>query len=165
LAYLCQRMITLGNDKYPKYKEFQKILQYYSGQIYLTISSDHTIYYFYFYTREYSITAHVLHRFCQLFTAIPLLKDSWIKKEIQMMDSILNSEILHDTTWFQYLERATVKCSHPYSNYGLCRKKILTEMSIKQIKENLLKFMELYSANIMTLCIISDCKRQKIIYS
>jgi len=151
-------MIILGNDKYPEYKEFQKLLQYLNGKIYLTISSEHTTYHFYFHTKEYSTIAHVLHRFCQLFTAMPLLKDSWIEKEIEMMASKLQTELQHDMTWFQYLERATVKCDHPYSKFGLCRKEILTEMSIQQIKDNLLKFMNLYSANIMTLCIISNSK-------
>jgi len=151
-------MITLGNDKYPKYKEFEKLLQRHHGRIYLAISSDHTTYHFHFYSKEYSTIAHVLHRFCQLFTAMPLLKNSWIKKEIEMMESKLQTELLHDMTWFQYLERATVKCDHPYSKFGLCRKEILTEMSIQQIKDNLLNFMNLYSANIMTLCIISESK-------
>jgi len=151
-------MIILRNDQYPEYKEFQKLLLDYDGEIYLTMSSDHTTYYFDFFTREYSIIEYVLHRFCQLFTAMPLLKDSWIEEQIEMMDSKLQEELLDDTIWFQYLERATVKCSHPYSKYGLCRKKILTEMSIQQIKDNLLKFIELYSANIMTLCIVSESK-------
>jgi len=158
-------MITLGNDKYPEYKRFQKLLQHYGGQIHFTISSDHTTYYFYFYTREYCTIEYVLHRFCQLFTAKPLLRNSWIEEEIGMMDSKLETELLHDTTWFQYLERATVKRSHPYSKYGLCRKKILKEISIEYIKYSLFEFMKFYSANIMTLCIISDSKRQKFIHS
>jgi len=125
---------------------------------FLTTSSDHTTYFFYFYAKEYSIIEHVLHCFCQLFIAMPLLKDSWIEEQIEMMDSKLQAELQLDMTWFQYLERATVKCSHPYSKHGLCRKTTLTKMSIEQIKDNLLKFMKFYSANIMTLCIISDSK-------
>jgi len=152
-------MITLGNDKYPEYKGFENLVESLCGKIDFTISSDHTTYFFHFYPHTNSTIRFVLHRFCQLFTAIPLLEDSWIKEEIQMMDLTLNSELLHDTTWFQYLERATVKCNHPYSKYGLCRKKILTEMSIQQIKDKLLEFMKLYSANIMTLCIVSNSKR------
>jgi len=154
-------MIIVGNDKYPEYKGFQKLIRNHGGDIFLTTSSDHTTYYFYFYTNNDSVFEQVLNRFGHFFTSMPLFEDSWIEEEIRMMDSKLETELLHDTTWFQYFERSTVKPTHPYSKYSLCKKTILTKMSIEQIRFRLLNFfMRYYSANIMTLCIVSDCKWQ-----
>jgi len=69
-------MIIVGNDKYPEYKGFQKLIRNHGGDIFLTTSSDHTTYYFYFYTNNDSVFEQVLNRFGHFFTSMPLFEDS-----------------------------------------------------------------------------------------
>jgi len=97
-------------------------------------SSDHTTYYFNFYTKRNRVIKYA--RFTSLLST--LLCNAFLE---EFLDRRRNTDdgfnvklriITYDTIWFQYFERATVKRSHPYSKYGLCRKKILTEMSIQR---------------------------------
>ncbi|XP_077263218.1 insulin-degrading enzyme-like [Temnothorax americanus] len=153
LANLCQQMIILG--KTAQSNRFQELLYKYDGDISLTTSSEHTTYYFHFYTKDYDVVEQILERFVQLFISTPSFNDACIEERIRIMNSKLKTELQHN--WFQYFERSTINSAHPYSNYGLCKEKILTEMSIKNIKFTLLNFiLKYYSANIMTLGIASN---------
>ncbi|XP_024873082.1 insulin-degrading enzyme-like [Temnothorax curvispinosus] len=153
LANLCQQMIIWGTTA--QSNRFQKLLYKYNGDISLTTSSEHTTYYFYFYTKDYDVVEQILERFVQLFISTPSFNNACIEERIRIMDSKLKKELQHN--WFQYFERSTINSAHPYSNYGLCKEKILTEMSIENIKFTLLNFiLTYYSANIMTLGITSN---------
>ncbi|XP_071570318.1 insulin-degrading enzyme-like isoform X2 [Temnothorax nylanderi] len=153
LANLCQQMTILG--KTAQSNRFQELLYKYDGDISLTTSSEHTTYYFHFYTKDDDVLEQILERFAQLFISNPSFNDACIEERIRIMDSKLKTELQHN--WFQYFERSTINSAHPYSNYGLCKEKILTEMSIENIKLTLLNFiLTYYSANIMTLGIASN---------
>lgn len=149
-------MIILGNNIS---KGFQEIVHNYHGDIVLTTSSDHTTYYFNIHTENNSVFGQTLERFVRIFTSTPILENTLLEEEIRMMDSKLETELQHN--WIHYFDKSMANYSHPYSNYDLCKKKILTEMSMEDIKFEILNFfMKYYSANIMTLCVVSSCKKQ-----
>lgn len=153
-------MIILGNKKYPNYKEFQELVHSYGGNICLTTSSDHSTYYFSIDAEKDFVFEELLERFVESFNA-PLFKESWIKEEIQKMNSKLEKILQNDPNWFEYFERAMAKSIHPYSKYGLCKKEILEKMTVEMIQVKLITFfVTYYSSNIMTLCIASCCKKQ-----
>lgn len=114
------------------------VLGIYDYKEFLTTSSNYS-YYFYINTGNDSVVKKALGRFAQFFIEVhrwkiewydlrsPFLCCSWIEEKIWIMDSKLEKE-LYDTAWFPYFERSMTEITHPYSKYGLCKKKILEEL-------------------------------------
>lgn len=115
-------MIILGSERYPEYKEFQKLVDNHDGKVSFTTSSDHSTYYFHINTTNDSILEHVLDRFIQVFYEL-FYKDSWIEEEIRIIDSILETKLLHNSTWFKYFERSMAKSIHLYSKMACVKRK------------------------------------------
>ncbi|KAL6254986.1 hypothetical protein P5V15_014329 [Pogonomyrmex californicus] len=153
LAHLCQQTIILGTQKYPEYKQFERFIFNHGGDISLTTTSDHTTFFFQMNKTDDSIFKEAIDQFVQFFMT-PLCY--WFEKTIEMINANQKIELLNFLTWFQYFERSMVKSYHPYSNSTLCNSDILKKMSLKEIRKNVLNFLDkYYSANLMTLYVVS----------
>lgn len=132
--------------------------KFYSNRI--MTSSDHSTYYFRIFTKNDYHFEQDLNRLLQFFY-IPFFNEFWIEEIIRKIDlEAQQIKLQKHESWFQYFERFIVNSTHPYLKHDLCKKEILEELTTKTIQSRLKNFFSThYSANIMTMCIVSGCKR------
>lgn len=118
-------MIILGSEKYPEYKEFQKLVDNHDGKVSFTTSSDHSTYYFHINTTNDSILEHVLDRFIQVFYEL-FYEQRFLDRGRDTNNGfniIIETQLLHNSTWFKYFERSMAKSTHLYSKMACVKKK------------------------------------------
>ncbi|XP_071638825.1 insulin-degrading enzyme-like isoform X2 [Temnothorax longispinosus] len=155
LAHLCEHMLHMGTKKYREQDDFDMYVTQSNGQRNATTSLSSTNYWF---TASPEKFKEVLDRFAQFFIA-PLFNKDLIEKEINNINSEYNEKLTKDMRRLIGLEKVSVKMDHPYSKFSIGGKKTLDELPKKMkinVRTKLKEFYKkYYSANIMSLCILS----------
>ncbi|TGZ56631.1 Insulin-degrading enzyme, partial [Temnothorax longispinosus] len=156
LAHLCEHMLHMGTEEYPQQNNFAEYVSQSGGRINADTHFKFTSYYFNIIPKKLK---GALDRFAQFFIA-PFFRKDLIEKEINNIHSEYNERLTDDEWRFeQALVKLSIKPDHPYSKLNIGNKKTLNETPKKDnidVKDRLKKFYEkYYSANIMSLCILS----------
>lgn len=156
LAHFCEHLLFLGTKKYPLENEYNTYLSENSGYSNAFTSSMHTNYYF-------EVKNDALHgaldRFSQFFIS-PLFSPSGKDREVNAVDSE-NKKNLQADNWRLYqMARNSSNVDHPYNGFSTGNKYTLGDLPESQgldVRDELIKFhAENYSANLMSLCILSN---------
>ncbi|XP_071560396.1 insulin-degrading enzyme-like isoform X2 [Temnothorax nylanderi] len=148
-------MLPMGTKKYPAQDEYDMYVSQSNGHQNATTSLNSTNYYF---TAIPEKLKGGLDRFVEFFIE-PRFNEDLIEKEINNIHSEYNELLTKEEYRLIALEKLSIKPDHPYSKFDAGNKETLDEIP-KKLKINvgteLRKFYEkYYSANIMSLCILS----------
>ncbi|EDV22870.1 uncharacterized protein TRIADDRAFT_28404 [Trichoplax adhaerens] len=155
LAHFCEHMLFLGTEKYPLENGFSQFLSEHSGSSNAFTSAEHTNYYFEVATQYLQ---EALDRFSQFFIA-PLFNADSKDREVKAINSENDNNKKSDLWRLSQLDKSTCKPSHPFSKFGTGNLYTLGTRALEKkidVREELLKFhSQYYSANLMTLAIVS----------
>ncbi|TGZ51846.1 Insulin-degrading enzyme [Temnothorax longispinosus] len=155
LAHLCEHMLSMGTKKFSAQDDYDMYVSQSNGQQNAMTSLNSTNYYF---TVTPDKLNGALDRFAQFFIA-PLFDEDLIETAIHNIDSEFNEMVTEEKCRLIGLEKVSIKMDHPYSKFGLGDKETLDELPKKMkinVRTKLKEFYKkYYSANIMSLCILS----------
>ncbi len=150
LAHFLEHMVFMGSKKYPDSNDFMSSINKNGGNTNAYTSDTDTNYHFTISPSEFMLT---LDKFAQFFTH-PLLKEEYIDREINNVDSECKKNLLDDM-WIQMeLYKTIVHDIHPINHFSCGDVKSL---KIDNIYQELKKFHdEFYDAKYMTLIIFTN---------
>ncbi|XP_014469183.1 PREDICTED: uncharacterized protein LOC106741566 [Dinoponera quadriceps] len=157
LAHLCQRMLFAGSTKYPGMYEYRTYISKHAGTSCAEVKLDHTYYYF---DVGLGMLHDVLDHFAQAFIA-PLFPQNMIEEEVNIIDlEFTKKYLVDDDSRISQLRRQFANSTHPFSKFGVGNKQTLDINPKKNgidVRERVISFFqEHYSANIMSLCVLSN---------
>ncbi|GAA5926522.1 hypothetical protein JCM10213_002375 [Rhodosporidiobolus nylandii] len=156
LAHFCEHMLFLGTEKFPDEKEYKTYLSQNSGASNAYTSLAETVYHF---DCSPQGLPGALARHAQFFTA-PLFDASCTEREVNAVDSEFRRNLQLDARRLFQLGKAVSSPESVYWKFGTGSKDTLwTEPREKgiDVRERLLAwYAEQYSANIMTLVVLSN---------
>jgi insulysin len=150
LAHFLEHMVFMGSKKYPDSNDFMSSINKNGGSTNAYTSDTDTNYHFTISPSEFMLT---LDKFAQFFTH-PLLKEEYVDREINNVDSECKKNLLDDM-WIQMeLYKTIVHDIHPINHFSCGDVKSL---KIDNIYQELKKFHdEFYDAKYMTLVIFTN---------
>jgi insulysin len=150
LAHFLEHMVFMGSKKYPDSNDFMSSINKNGGNTNAYTSDTDTNYHFTISPSEFMIT---LDKFAQFFTH-PLLKEEYVDREINNVDSECKKNLLDDM-WIQMeLYKTIVHDAHPINHFS-CGD--VQSLKIDNIYEELKKFHDtFYDAKYMTLVIFTN---------
>ncbi|XP_053679845.1 insulin-degrading enzyme [Anopheles nili] len=156
LAHLCEHMLFLGTEKYPKEDEYTAFLKMHGGSSNAATCSDMTKYYFDVIPSKLD---EALDRFSQFFIA-PLFNEEVTEREISAVNSEHEKNLSQDVWRVKQVNKSLCKPSHPYRRFGTGNALTLSEIPRKKninVRDALMKFHhQFYSSNIMTLAVFGQ---------
>jgi insulysin len=150
LAHFLEHMVFMGSEKYPDSNDFMSSINKNGGSTNAYTSDTDTNYHFTISPSEFMLT---LDKFAQFFTH-PLLKEEYVNREINNVDSECKKNLLDDM-WIQMeLYKTIVHEMHPINHFSCGDVKSL---KIDNIYQELKKFHDkFYDAKYMTLVIFTN---------
>ncbi len=150
LAHFLEHMVFMGSKKYPDSNDFMSSINKHGGNTNAYTSDTDTNYHFTISPSEFILT---LDKFAQFFTH-PLLKEEYIDREINNVDSECKKNLLDDM-WIQMeLYKTIVHDTHPINHFS-CGD--VESLKIDNIYEELKKFHDTYyDAKYMCLVIFTN---------
>uniref|UniRef100_A0A1S4H4P4 Insulin-degrading enzyme n=1 Tax=Anopheles gambiae TaxID=7165 RepID=A0A1S4H4P4_ANOGA len=156
LAHLCEHMLFLGTEKYPKEDEYTAFLKVHGGSSNAATCSDMTKYYF---DVIPSKLEDALDRFSQFFIA-PLFNEEVTEREINAVNSEHEKNLSQDVWRVKQVNKALCKSTHPYNQFGTGNKQTLSEspkLNSINVRNELMTFHnKWYSSNIMSLAVFGQ---------
>ncbi|XP_043479802.1 insulin-degrading enzyme-like [Leptopilina heterotoma] len=153
LAHLCEHMLFLGSEKYPKETEFYSYTSQNGGRINAVTDSENTNYYFDINSENLEAA---LDRFSQIFFK-PLFNESTIQGEIININSEYERNVSNDYYRIMHIEKFFAKPNNSFAFFStgnIKSLKTIPEEKNLYLRMELIKFHEKwYSANLMTLCV------------
>lgn len=160
LAHFCEHMLFLGTERFPEEDAYKTYLSRNNGSSNASTSMDETNYYF---TVHPSGLEGALERHSQFFTA-PLFLPSCTEREVNAVDSEFRRNLQLDSRRLFQLGKATSSRTSrsPYWKFGTGSIETLWHRPRargEDVRKRLLDwYAEHYSANRMTLCVVSNRK-------
>lgn len=156
LAHLLEHLLFLGSEKYPDESEYHLYLSQHGGNCNAFTAEENTC--FYFDVTDQWLSG-ALDRFAQFFVC-PLLKAEVYEREVRAVDSEHCKNILTDARRFQQVFKSVAaEPLHPLAKFGTGNYETLFEKPEKN-QIDVIKCLKdfhstFYSANLMTLCVLS----------
>ncbi|MGX9417281.1 insulinase family protein [Vibrio sp. WJH972] len=153
LSHYLEHMLFLGTKTYPKTSEFQSFINQHGGTHNAWTGTEHSCFFF-----DISPNAFEqgLDRFARFFFE-PLFNEEALDKERQAVESEYKLKLNDDTRRLYQVHKETINPEHPFSKFSVGNLHTLNDRNEKSIREEILSFyQQQYSADIMTLAIISD---------
>jgi insulysin len=156
LAHFLEHLLFLGTTKYPKEGEYVAHIKANGGTYNAYTSGLETVYYFDILS---GVMEPTLDRFAQFFIA-PLFDESCVERELSAVDSEHAKNVQTDSRRFYQLSKSLADAKHPFSKFGTGNRETLkttSEAKGIKIRDEVIKFYKsFYSANLMTLAIVSN---------
>uniref|UniRef100_A0A182NQ16 Insulin-degrading enzyme n=1 Tax=Anopheles dirus TaxID=7168 RepID=A0A182NQ16_9DIPT len=153
LAHLCEHMLFLGTEKYPKEDEYTSFLKVNGGSSNAATCSDMTKYYFDVIPDKLE---DALDRFSQFFIS-PLFNEEVTEREINAVNSEHEKNLSQDVWRVKQVNKSLSKAAHSYNRFGTGNKETLSETPRQKninVRNELMKFHNTwYSSNIMSLAV------------
>ncbi|PAN28164.1 hypothetical protein PAHAL_5G135500 [Panicum hallii] len=152
LAHFLEHMLFYASEKYPGEDEYKKYITEHGGSCNAYTSSETTNFYFDVNVDNFE---EALDRFAQFFIK-PLMSQDAVLREIKAVDSEHKKNLLSDGWRMYQLQKHLASKDHPYHKFSTGS---LETLEIKpkgrdlDIRHELLKFYENYSANLMHLVV------------
>ncbi|KAL5226535.1 hypothetical protein ABZP36_014800 [Zizania latifolia] len=152
LAHFLEHMLFYASEKYPGEQDYTKYITEHGGSSNAYTSSETTNFYFDVNVANFE---EALDRFAQFFIK-PLMSQDAVLREIKAVDSEHKKNLLSDGWRMYQLQKHLASKDHPYHKFSTGSWETL-EIKPKErgldIRNELLKFYENYSANLMHLVV------------
>ncbi|CAO2178017.1 unnamed protein product [Urochloa humidicola] len=152
LAHFLEHMLFYASEKYPGEHEYTKYISEHGGSYNAFTSSETTNFFFDVNVDNFE---EALDRFAQFFIK-PLMSQDAVLREIKAVDSEHKKNLLSDGWRMYQLQKHLASKDHPYHKFSTGSWETL-ETKPKgrglDIRDELLKFYENYSANLMHLVV------------
>lgn len=150
LAHFLEHMLFMGSKKYPDENEYNVYLNKHGGYSNAYTDKELTNYYF-------SITPKYFNKCLDIFSRFfidPLFKEDSVNREVNAVDSEHKKNINNDYWREDHLLSILTDRNHPNHKFGTGS---LETLQKPNLRNELLKFHDkYYSANIMSLCLLSN---------
>lgn len=158
LAHFLEHMLFLGTQKYPQPEDYQAFISQHGGNHNAYTSSDHTNYFFDINSEQLE---PALDRFSQFFIA-PLFNADYVDRERNAVHSEYKLKIKNDYLRALDARRQLMNPDYPGAKFSVGTLDTLKDIEAKDdqtavsLRDALVDFYnEFYSANIMTLVVLS----------
>ncbi|MBM7073024.1 insulinase family protein [Shewanella sp. 202IG2-18] len=152
MAHFLEHMLFLGTEKYPDSGSFHAFVNQHGGNNNAWTGTEHTSF---FSTIIPSAFDDLLDRFSQFFIA-PLFDAELVERERNAIDSEYSLKLKEDLRRIYEVSKETSNQDHPFSKFSVGNLQTLAGEP-ENLRQELVSFYEdLYSANLMTLCIVSS---------
>ncbi|EMS49095.1 Zinc-metallopeptidase, peroxisomal [Triticum urartu] len=152
LAHFLEHMLFYASEKYPGEQDYTKYISEHGGSSNAFTSSETTNFYFDVNTDNFE---EALDRFAQFFIK-PLMSQDAVLREIKAVDSEHKKNLLSDGWRMHQLQKHLASKDHPYHKFSTGSWETLETKPKERgldIRLELLKFYENYSANLMHLVV------------
>lgn len=152
LAHFLEHMLFYASEKYPGEQEYTKYISEHGGSSNAFTSSETTNFYFDVNVDNFE---EALDRFAQFFIK-PLMSQDAVLREIKAVDSEHKKNLLSDGWRMYQLQKHLASKDHPYHKFSTGSWETLETKPKERgldIRLELLKFYENYSANLMHLVV------------
>ncbi|KAK3162116.1 hypothetical protein QOZ80_1BG0085710 [Eleusine coracana subsp. coracana] len=152
LAHFLEHMLFYASEKYPEEHEYTKYIMEHGGSYNAYTSSETTNFYFDVNVDNFE---EAIDRFAQFFIK-PLMSQDAVLREIKAVDSEHKKNLLSDGWRISQLQKHLASKDHPYHKFSTGSWETLETKPREQgldIRLELLKFYENYSANLMHLVV------------
>ncbi|WP_372870713.1 insulinase family protein [Shewanella sp.] len=151
MAHFLEHMLFLGTEAYPDPGEYHAFINQHGGSNNAWTGTEHTNFFF---TINADAFDESLSRFSQFFIA-PLFNRELVDRERQAIESEYSLKLKDDVRRVYQVHKETVNPKHPFSKFSVGNLETLGGNQDK-VREELLAFYRAhYSANLMTLCLVS----------
>ncbi|CAM0883350.1 unnamed protein product [Alopecurus aequalis] len=152
LAHFLEHMLFYASEKYPGEQDYTKYISEHGGSSNAFTSSETTNFFFDVNADNFE---EALDRFAQFFIE-PLMSQDAVLREIKAVDSENKNNLLSDGWRMYQLEKHLASKDHPYHKFSTGSWETLETKPKERgldIRLELLKFYENYSANLMHLVV------------
>uniref|UniRef100_A0A453FNW9 Insulin-degrading enzyme n=2 Tax=Aegilops tauschii subsp. strangulata TaxID=200361 RepID=A0A453FNW9_AEGTS len=152
LAHFLEHMLFYASEKYPGEQDYTKYISEHGGSSNAFTSSETTNFYFDVNADNFE---EALDRFAQFFIK-PLMSQDAVLREIKAVDSEHKKNLLSDGWRMHQLQKHLASKDHPYHKFSTGSWETLETKPKERgldIRLELLKFYENYSANLMHLVV------------
>ncbi|KAF0917133.1 hypothetical protein E2562_016934 [Oryza meyeriana var. granulata] len=152
LAHFLEHMLFYASEKYPGEQDYTKYITEHGGSCNAYTSSETTNFYFDVNVDNFK---EALDRFAQFFIK-PLMSQDAVLREIKAVDSEHKKNLLSDGWRMYQLKKHLASKDHPYHKFSTGSWETLETKPKERgldIRQELLKFYENYSANLMHLVV------------
>uniref|UniRef100_A0ACD5WJT1 Uncharacterized protein n=1 Tax=Avena sativa TaxID=4498 RepID=A0ACD5WJT1_AVESA len=152
LAHFLEHMLFYASEKYPGEQDYTKYISEHGGSSNAFTSSETTNFYFDVNVDNFE---EALDRFAQFFIK-PLMSQDAVLREIKAVDSEHKKNLLSDGWRMYQLQKHLASKDHPYHKFSTGSWETLETKPKERgldIRLELLKFYEKYSANLMHLVV------------
>ena len=151
MAHFLEHMLFLGTEAYPDPGEYHAFINQHGGSNNAWTGTEHTNFFF---TINADAFEESLSRFSQFFIA-PLFNRELVDRERQAIESEYSLKLKDDVRRVYQVHKETVNPKHPFSKFSVGNLETLAGDQ-DAVREELLAFYRAhYSANLMTLCLVS----------
>ncbi|QYK03837.1 insulinase family protein [Shewanella zhangzhouensis] len=151
MAHFLEHMLFLGTEKYPDPAEYHAFINQHGGSNNAWTGTEHTNFFF---TINADVFDESLDRFSQFFIA-PAFNRELVDRERQAIESEYSLKLKDDVRRMYQVHKETVNPAHPFSKFSVGNLDTLGGDQ-DELREELLQFYQThYSANLMTLCLVS----------
>uniref|UniRef100_A0A0D9V6G7 Peptidase M16 N-terminal domain-containing protein n=1 Tax=Leersia perrieri TaxID=77586 RepID=A0A0D9V6G7_9ORYZ len=157
LAHFLEHMLFYASEKYPGEQDYTKYITEHGGSCNAFTSSETTNFYFDVNAANFE---EALDRFAQFFIK-PLMSQDAVLREIKAVDSEHQKNLLSDGWRMYQLQKHLASKDHPYHKFSTGSWETLETRPKERgldIRQELLKFYENYSANLMHLVVYGKGK-------
>lgn len=159
LAHFLEHMLFLGTEKYPSAGEYQEFISQHGGSNNAYTAAENTNYYF---DVEHGALEQALDRFAQFFIA-PSFDANYIEHEKNAVNAEFLAKINDDEMREWDVFRSIFNPEHPAALFDVGNLGALADRENDSIRDDLIAFyQEYYSANLMTLVVVSHRKLDDI---
>lgn len=157
LAHLCEHMIFLGSKQFPASGYLHFVATSADGTANAYTTGEQTCFYFEVSARTLVPGSHKLASdlLLEIFSSqfkTPLFKERHIREQINAVSEEYTNNMSDEARMLYHMLRVMANPKHPFSKFGLGNRHTLSKLSVKALKESLLKYYQTYySSNNMVL--------------
>lgn len=151
MAHFLEHMLFLGTEKYPDSGEYHQFINHHGGTNNAWTGTEQTNF---FYSIDAEQFEESLDRFSQFFIA-PKFDLELVDRERHAIDSEYSLKLKDDIRRVYQVQKESINPAHPFSKFSVGNLQTLAGDEADVRQELLDFYQEKYSANIMTLCLIS----------
>ncbi|NMH66046.1 insulinase family protein [Shewanella salipaludis] len=151
MAHFLEHMLFLGTDKFPDSGEYHAFINQHGGSNNAWTGTEHTNFFF---TINAEVFEAALDRFSQFFIA-PKFDLDLVERERQAIESEFSLKLKDDIRRIYQVQKETANQAHPFAKFSVGNLTTLAGSQAEIRAELLTFYLTHYSANLMTLCLVS----------
>ncbi|WP_144214644.1 insulinase family protein [Shewanella donghaensis] len=151
MAHFLEHMLFLGTEKFPDSGEYHQFINQHGGTNNAWTGTEQTNF---FYSIDANHFEESLDRFSQFFIA-PKFDLELVDRERHAIDSEYSLKLKDDIRRVYQVQKESINPAHPFSKFSVGNLQTLAGKKTEVREELLTFYQDKYSANIMTLCLIS----------
>ncbi|WP_225442078.1 insulinase family protein [Shewanella sp. WPAGA9] len=151
MAHFLEHMLFLGTEKFPDSGEYHQFINQHGGSNNAWTGTEQTNF---FYSIDAEHFEESLDRFSQFFIA-PKFDLELVDRERHAIDSEYSLKLKDDIRRVYQVQKESINPQHPFSKFSVGNLQTLAGDEAEVRQELLDFYRSKYSANIMTLCLVS----------